>query len=258
MLRTSQNILFLIPVLGLSLISCGREQPAATQLFGPTASQLRGSSEVAVPAPSETPVPSLAEEEVLSPPETQVPSPPPALQTHVREHGDHNPKHGGTFFMALDGIHHLEGVLVPPGTFRVYLSDARTLPLDPARVKQASGTVQWGESEHAPEIPLVLGEDGQTLEAVFGNEVKFPVTLTLLLRLPGMPPDARPELFTFPFSDYSEERQYDLRYLAFVAAALVLLFLLVQPLQRYKEYRKSQLTLHSPTSPKGLSRPCQS
>src|ERR1700686_705280 len=36
-------------------------------------------------------------------------------------HMDHKSKHGGTFFMALDNKHHLEGILVPPGTFRVYL-----------------------------------------------------------------------------------------------------------------------------------------
>ena len=29
-------------------------------------------------------------------------------------HMDHKPKHGGTFFMSLDNVHHLEGVLLPP------------------------------------------------------------------------------------------------------------------------------------------------
>ena len=30
---------------------------------------------------------------------------------------DHQPKHGGVFFMAPDRTHHLEGVLLPAGTF---------------------------------------------------------------------------------------------------------------------------------------------
>ena len=129
-----------------------------------------------------------------------------------RRYASYNPENTGItipntaarFFMALDNKHHLEGTLLPPGKFCVYLYDAHTHPLSPAAIKQASGTVQWGESEDSPETPLMVGEEGQRLEAVLGKEVTFPVTLTLLLRLPGSPADARPELFTFPFSHYSE------------------------------------------------------
>ena len=39
-----------------------------------------------------------------------------------------------------------------------------------------------------------------------GNGVKFPVTLTLLLHLPGMEPDAKPELFDFTFMQFTDER----------------------------------------------------
>jgi hypothetical protein len=117
-------------------------------------------------------------------------------------HLDHNPKHGGIFFMALNQKHHLEGVLVAPATFRVYLYDARTRPLSPAQVKQASGTVQWGEQENAPETPLHVSKDGKTLEATYPG-AKLPITLTLLLRMPGAPPKAKPELFTFPFHQYT-------------------------------------------------------
>jgi hypothetical protein len=35
--------------------------------------------------------------------------------------------------------------------------------------------------------------------------VKFPVDLTLLLHLPGMAPNARPELFNFTFTRFTNE-----------------------------------------------------
>jgi hypothetical protein len=120
-------------------------------------------------------------------------------------HMDHKPKHGGTFFMALDNKHHLEGVLLPPGTFRVYLYDDHTKPLKAEQTRQANGTLQVGESEEGPKIDLAPGKKKETLEASLGNGVKFPVILTLLLHLPGMEPDAKPELFDFKFTQFTDE-----------------------------------------------------
>ena len=39
-----------------------------------------------------------------------------------------------------------------------------------------------------------------------GNGVKFPVNLTLLARLTGMEPDAKPELFNLKFTHFTDER----------------------------------------------------
>ena len=108
--------------------------------------------------------------------------------------------------MALDNKHHLEGILVPPGTFRVYLYDDHTKPLKAEETRQASGTVQVGESDDAPKIDLAPGKKKETLEANLGNGVKFPLTLTMLLHLPGMEPDAKPELFNFNFTKFTDER----------------------------------------------------
>ena len=108
--------------------------------------------------------------------------------------------------MAMDNRHHVEGLLVPPGVFRLYLYDAHTKPVAPAELKQATGTVQWGDNDKAPQVPLALAKNGEYLEAVPDRQlqVKLPVELTLRLHLPGEAPKAKPELFTFPFSHYTE------------------------------------------------------
>ena len=103
--------------------------------------------------------------------------------------------------MALDNQHHLEGVLLKSGVFKVYLYDAFTKPLSIAEVGRTSGSVQIGQSENAPRIPLVVGKDGRTLEAAI-KDLKLPVTITLSLSFQKSAPQARPEVFTFPFSHY--------------------------------------------------------
>jgi hypothetical protein len=44
----------------------------------------------------------------------------PKTKTYaLRAHGNHNPQHGGLFFMAADNTHHLEGTYLSNGTFRM-------------------------------------------------------------------------------------------------------------------------------------------
>ena len=70
-------------------------------------------------------------------------------------------------------------------------------------MKQASGTVQIGEAPDAPHIPLKISPEGTTLEVALGKDMKFPFTLTLVMRFPGSPQNEKPEVFTFPFSHFS-------------------------------------------------------
>ncbi|HWP84620.1 MAG TPA: hypothetical protein VNN17_05485 [Terriglobia bacterium] len=118
-------------------------------------------------------------------------------------HQDHTSKHGGTFFMALDNRHHLEGTLERPGVFRLYIYDAYTNPISPQELRAVDAKVIWGDEDGAPELPLKPNADGTALEAQAPQPVRFPLTITLLCRFAGSAPNSRPELFTFPFSHYS-------------------------------------------------------
>jgi hypothetical protein len=67
----------------------------------------------------------------------QQPTVEPRMIGSASAHGDHTPKHGGIFFMAPDGFHHVEGALASEGgEFRLYLYDNYTRPMD-ARQFQA-------------------------------------------------------------------------------------------------------------------------
>ena len=130
---------------------------------------------------------------------------PSASTPNPKPHSNHNPQHGGFFFMALDFKHHLEGVLLEPGTFKVYMYDAYTKPLPVEKVQKASGTVQIGDAADAPIVPLVVAKDRQTLIADLSKQLKLPESLTLSIRFPDSKPDARPEVFTFHFDHYCGE-----------------------------------------------------
>ena len=120
----------------------------------------------------------------------------------MEEHSDHETKHGGIFFMALDEVHHLEGALSSPGMFRVYLYDAMTMPLNDEQMQKASGALHWGEFPDPPGIPLKVGHEEGVLMAELEREVEFPATLTLFLNLPGAA-EGESELFNFVFDEYS-------------------------------------------------------
>jgi len=80
-------------------------------------------------------------------------------------HGDHNPRHGGLFFMAGDRFHHVEGALAD-GRFRLYLYDDFTEPLPASAANARIGETRLGPSP-----------DGGSLEAPVS--ATLPAELTL-------------------------------------------------------------------------------
>lgn len=134
----------------------------------------------------------------------------PMVVKHTRRpHGDHNPKHGGLYFMAPDKWHHLEGTYPGKGLFRLYLYDDYGKPLPP----EAVGLVQAravtketfdGATRTTREIsayPLTAVVRNEYLEARIDPST-FPVQVTAKVKFRKEGPEYR---FDFVFPDFSNE-----------------------------------------------------
>jgi hypothetical protein len=115
----------------------------------------------------------------------------------LRPHGNHNPQHGGQFFMAPDNQHHLEGTLPAARLFRVYVYDEYARPLPPARIKQVAGRVEV----NGRAIPLTASIAGSYLEGRV-DAARFPEQMTAKLRLAKDAPEYR---FDFSFTGVTRE-----------------------------------------------------
>ena len=97
---------------------------------------------------------------------------------HVRSipmaHGDHNAKHGGILFMAPNGYNHLEGTLDEEGTFRLYLYNDFTKPIDSAPFE-----ARVNDTDLTP-VP-----DGAFLTAFVGEPETYPSELVVHVNFPG-------------------------------------------------------------------------
>jgi hypothetical protein len=133
-----------------------------------------------------------------------------ALVKQIRAHGDHNPRHGGIFYMAQDQWHHLEGTYPSAGTFRAYFYDNYTKPID---AKAFSGTLVLQAIDPATKapkdvatFPLRLSRDGKTLEGTLKNDPRpSKETPTTMVAKVKMTKDGPEQPFTFAFVEYSKD-----------------------------------------------------
>ena len=120
-----------------------------------------------------------------------------------RPHGDHNPRHGGQFFMADDSWHHLEGTWVRPNILRVYFYNDMTQPLAVNGFSAIAAKADRNGKETAAPISLKPGRtaDHNTLEvAVSGGAL--PANFAVRVKFK---PEDKERVFDFTFADYSRE-----------------------------------------------------
>ena len=126
-----------------------------------------------------------------------------------RAHGDHNPKHGGLFFMAPDSWHHIEGTYPAAGRFRVYIYNDFTQPLAMADARKVRARVVTKEvfdssthtSRELASAPLVLAKNGAFLEARI-DPLALPAQMTAKI---AFGPDDKESRFDFSFPAYSKD-----------------------------------------------------
>jgi hypothetical protein len=125
-----------------------------------------------------------------------------------RPHGNHNPQHGGQFFMAPDNWHHLEGAMPRPGMVRLYLYDDYSKPLPLELVKRVQARIVTRETvdpvtKAVKEIafPLVLTGGGRFLETRVDRRT-FPIQMSAKVKFK---PDGPEHRFDFAFASVSKD-----------------------------------------------------
>jgi len=119
----------------------------------------------------------------------------------LRAHGNHNPQHGGLFFMAPDNTHHLEGAYLSSGTFRMYFYDEFTKPQKLAAVKNYKASLLVKDPRTGKETTYSLVRSGGYLQAAIGK-LALPAEMYALVTFA---PGGKDNRFDFTFPAYSKE-----------------------------------------------------
>jgi hypothetical protein len=121
----------------------------------------------------------------------------------LRPHGNHNPQHGGQFFMAPDNWHHLEGTYPRDRVVRLYLYDDYARPLSPSDMKRVAARIVTRETfdpatrktTELTAFPLRVSRDAAYLEARV-DRTTLPAEMTAKVRIKPDGPEYR---FDFTF-----------------------------------------------------------
>jgi hypothetical protein len=127
----------------------------------------------------------------------------------LRAHGNHNPQHGGQFFMAPDNWHHVEGVHPSARVFRLHVYDDYGRPLPADRMKAVQARVVLRETfdpatrttKELLACPLRPSGNRPYL-AARNDRVALPAEMTAKVRFAGCQPEHR---FDFTFVSFSKE-----------------------------------------------------
>lgn len=127
----------------------------------------------------------------------------------LRPHGNHNPQHGGQFFMAPDTWHHLEGTLPRERLFRLHLYDDYARVLPPAALAAMNARVVTRQRFDAATRTTIEDEafalkpskDGRSLEATI-SRAALPAAMTVKVKFKPDTPEYR---FDFTFRELTKE-----------------------------------------------------
>jgi hypothetical protein len=127
----------------------------------------------------------------------------------LRPHGNHNPQHGGQFFMAPDNWHHLEGALPAQRVFRLYLYDDYGRPLATDKIRDVQARVVTKEdfdpatrkTTDVVAFPLKTVRNRPYLEARVDSST-LPAEMTAKVRFGSDQPEYR---FDFTFEKITKD-----------------------------------------------------
>ena len=188
----------LVPIRLDSVWTCAT-RPLAVVQSGPGRCPIDGTALVQVTAAISWGCPGSGEESVS--PGTCPDGSPMQKKYASRAHGNHNPQHGGLFFMAADNIHHLEGAYLPSGVFRMYFYDEFTKPQTLAAMKDITAKLIVKDARTGKDATYALVRSGRYLQATIGK-LPLPAEMYANVKFAAGGKDNR---FDFTFPAYSKE-----------------------------------------------------
>lgn len=126
----------------------------------------------------------------------------------IESHLDHEPKHGGWFFMTADQEHHLEGTLSDKSEFRVYFYDEYTkeIPADKFTAEGKAWTQKsttWMDgADQAKAFTMTVEPSKAFLAVKIDPTVKFPIGIKVLIDFKD---GQKPQNFDFDFKVPTKE-----------------------------------------------------